>query len=121
HARTKPLGMVTAHYLSVRAFGANATIFVAAAFFLFCAVASVLMMLVAFRWMGFSENAAIDAATLLVLAPSMTLFFPVPDIAYPLLTLTAVAFWWRGLTVVQRLLFVWAHARVPVPQLFDVV
>src|SRR5438132_7417366 len=71
HARTKPLGMVTAHYLSVRAFGANATIFVAAAIFLNCAVASVLMILVAFRWMGFSVNVTIDAATLLVLAPSM--------------------------------------------------
>ena len=98
HSRTKPFGLVVAHYLSLRAFGPTATIAIAAAASLLCGAATVVVIFTALRAIGFGQATAIDAATLFVLAPSMTLFFPLPDIAYPLLTITAIAFWWRALS-----------------------
>lgn len=97
HARTKPAGLVVAHYLVFRIAGATGTIVAAVVVALICAAALVFVTIAAVRVMGFEESVATDAATLLVLAPSMTLFFPLPDITYPILTLIAIACWWRAL------------------------
>jgi hypothetical protein len=96
HARTKPAGLVVAHYLVFRLAGTIVTMVIAVVVALVCAAALVTVAIAAFRAMGFESSIATDAATLLVLAPSMTLFSPLPDIAYPLLTLTAIACWWKA-------------------------
>ena len=96
HARTKPAGLVIAHYLIYRAAGVTGTMIAAVVVALLCVAALPAVTIAALRAIGFEGAIPTDAATLLVLAPSITLFSPLPDTAYPLLTLTAIACWWRA-------------------------
>ena len=97
HATTKPPGPVAFYLAIIRLFGpARAPLAVAVAISMLsaCAVAATWWMA---RTMGGDDGVALQAATLLALAPSMTLFFPDLDPIYPLFSCALLATSWVAL------------------------
>ena len=96
HATTKPPGPLAFYVAMVRVAGPeNAPMAIAVVIGLLSAAAVVA------TWVGVrivaGEEAALQAATLLALAPSMTLFFLYLDPLYPILTCGLLAMWFLTL------------------------
>jgi len=96
HATTKPPGPIGFYIAMIRLTGpARAPLAVAIAISLLsaCAVAATWWMV---RTLGGDDEAARQAATLLALAPSMTVFFLYLDPIYPILSCAMMAVWFRA-------------------------
>lgn len=96
HAKTKPPGPIAFYTWTIRLFGNARAPLAAAVLISLLSVAAI----VATWWMVRSlagEEAALQAATLLALTPSMTLMFPSLDITYPIVTCLLLATWLAAL------------------------
>ncbi len=96
HATTKPPGPVAFYLALIRLAGPmHAPLVIAMAISLLSACAVVAMWWMA-RTISGDDDVALQAATLLALAPSMTLFFLYLDPVYPLFSCALLATWWKA-------------------------
>ena len=93
HAKTKPPVPIAFYATAIRLFGNARAPLAAAIAISLLSVVAVAAMWEAVRTAGGNDEAAMQGATLLALAPSMTLFFPALDVASPLLTCAILATW----------------------------
>lgn len=96
HATTKPPGPVAFYLAIVRLAGqvrAPLAIAIAISLLSACAVAAMWWMA---KTISGDDDVALQAATLLALAPSMTLFFLYLDPVYPLISCALLATWWKA-------------------------
>ena len=98
HARTKPPAPIAFYVATIRIAGPERAPLLAAALVSLLSAAAVVAMGAAVRVIA-NEDAALQAATLLALAPSMTLFFPALDPTYPLFSCAMLATWFLALTL----------------------
>ena len=97
HARTKPPAPIGFYVAVIRIAGPSTAPLLAAILVSLLSAGAVVALWSAVRVIA-NEDAALQAATLLALAPSMTLFFPALDPAYPLLSCGLLATWFAALT-----------------------
>ena len=97
HARTKPPAPIGVYLAAIRIAGPTGAPLLAAALVSLLTAGAVVAMWSAVRVIA-NEEAALQAATLLALAPSMTLFFPALDPTYLLLSCAMLATWFAALT-----------------------
>jgi hypothetical protein len=97
HATTKPPGPVAFYIAIIRLAGsARAPLVMAIAISLLSAAAVIATWWMA-RTLTDDDGVALETATLLTLAPSMTLFFLYLDPIYPLFACAMLATWWTAL------------------------
>lgn len=103
HAKTKPPGPV-AFYYALRALAGDAATPLYAGIFI--TILSLVSVLTLYLWTRalFGPEPAFHAAALMAAMPSFVVFFPELDLAYPILSITALFTWHMALEEANRLL-----------------
>lgn len=108
HSQEKPPGLVLYFALFIKLFGLNDTAaLIGGVIAMTLSTLSVPAVYALARTLGGARDAAVTACMLLVLSPSMTLFFPSLDACYPIFTCAVLICWIIALT---RNRFVWSIA-----------